>query len=70
MAHDNHGSTPAAWAVCILVVLAFCVGGVALVLDPINWPMFVVGMVLLPVALIVGKVMAAMGMGAEHDSHA
>lgn len=64
---SNHGSNPAAWTTVLLVLAGFVVGGVALVLDPINWIVFWVGAALVPVAVIVGKVMAAMGMGAQAD---
>lgn len=64
---DNHGSTPAAWVAVLIALVAFTVGGVALVFDPPNWAMFWVGVALLPVALVVGKVMSAMGLGADHE---
>ncbi|MBA3620584.1 MAG: hypothetical protein H0W56_13515 [Acidothermales bacterium] len=65
---DNHGSSPAAWATVFITVLAFCVGGVALVFEPINWVMFWTGVALVPVALIVGKLLSAMGAGGETDA--
>ena len=61
MAH--HGSTPAAWTAVFIALAAFCIGGVGLVVD--NWVVFWIGIALLAVALIVGKVMQAMGMGAR-----
>lgn len=61
MAH--HGNTPAAWTGVILVLVGFVVGGVGLVID--NMVVFWIGVALLPVAAIVGKVMSKMGMGAE-----
>jgi hypothetical protein len=66
----HHGSTPAAWVAVFISLVAFVVGGVALVLSPPSWVMFWVGVALLPVALVVGKVMSAMGLGADQDSHA
>jgi hypothetical protein len=59
----NHGSTPAAWTAVVLALIAFCVGGVGLMVD--SWPVFWAGVALLAVAGIVGKVMQAMGMGAR-----
>ena len=59
--HDNHGSTPAAWTLVVIVSLAFVVGTLALILG--NWPLFWVGVALVPIGAIVGKVMAMMGMG-------
>jgi hypothetical protein len=47
--HDDHGSTPAAWTLVVIITIAFVVGTLAIILG--NWPMFV------------GKVMAMMGMG-------
>jgi hypothetical protein len=61
MAH--HGNTPAAWTGVIIVLVGFVVGGVGLVID--NMLVFWIGVALLPVAAIVGKVMSKMGMGAE-----
>ncbi len=57
----GHGSTPAAWTAVTVCLLGFCVGAVGLVVD--NWPIFWVGIALLLVSGIVGKVMQAMGMG-------
>lgn len=59
----NHGSTPAAWTAVTLALIAFCVGAVGLVAG--NWPVFWIGVGLLAVAAIVGKVMQAMGLGAR-----
>lgn len=61
--HDNHGQTPAAWAVSIIVMLAFLVGTLGVVFaQPI---VFWIGVALLPVAGITGKVLQGMGYGAE-----
>ncbi|HEV8024355.1 MAG TPA: HGxxPAAW family protein [Candidatus Nanopelagicales bacterium] len=59
--HDDHGSTPAAWAAVVIVTIAFAVGTLAVVLG--NWPMFWVGVGLVVVGGVVGKVMQAMGLG-------
>jgi Family of unknown function (DUF6704) len=67
---DNHGSTPAAWVAVFIALIAFVVGGIALVFSPPNWPMFWIGVALLPVAMVVGKVMSAMGLGADHERQA
>jgi hypothetical protein len=61
MAH--HGNTPAAWTGVVFILLGFAVGGLGLVLD--SWLMFWVGVALVPIGMIVGKVMQRMGMGAE-----
>jgi hypothetical protein len=59
--HDDHGSTPAAWTAVIIIMLAFVVGTLAIVLG--NWPMFWVGVGLVVVGAIAGKVLAMMGFG-------
>jgi hypothetical protein len=59
--HEDHGSTPAAWTTVVIVVLAFVVATLALVLG--NWPLFWVGVGLVFVGGVVGKVMAMMGLG-------
>ena len=60
----NHGSNPAAWAAVVLALAAFTVGGIGLMIGP-SWPTFWVGVGLLPLALLVGRVMAAAGFGSE-----
>lgn len=61
--HDDHGSTPAAWTAVTIIMVAFVVGGVAfLVAQP--W-LFWVACALVVVGVVVGKVMAMMGMGAQ-----
>ena len=61
MAH--HGNTPAAWTGVTLILVGFVVGGLGLILD--NWLVFWIGVALVPVAMIIGKIMQRMGMGAE-----
>lgn len=61
----GHGSTPAAWTTVIIVLLGFLVGAVGMVVGP-NWTVVWVGAALIPVALIVGRVMNAMGLGESH----
>lgn len=60
----HHGNTPAAWTAVTLVLLGFCLGGLALVIGP-NWPLFWIGCALGPIGGIVGLVMSKMGMGTE-----
>ncbi len=61
MAH--HGNTPAAWTGVTIILVGFVVGGIGLVAS--SWLTFWIGVALLPVALVVGKVMQGMGLGAE-----
>jgi hypothetical protein len=59
----HHGNTPAAWTTVLIVLVAFLVGAAGLVAR--NWTVFWIGVGLCVVAVIVGKVMQAMGMGAR-----
>ncbi len=61
MAH--HGNTPAAWTAVIVCLAAFSVGAVGLVID--SWPVFWIGVALLAISAVAGKVMQAMGLGAR-----
>jgi hypothetical protein len=61
---DNHGNTPAAWAAVFASLLGFVVGGIALMLSPVSYVLFWVGVALaVPVALVVFVVMTKMGLG-------
>ena len=60
----HHGNTPAAWTAVTLVLLGFCLGGLALVIGP-NWPLFWIGVALGPIGGLAGLVMSKMGMGTE-----
>ncbi len=61
MSAGNHGSTPAAWTLVVLVTLGFIVSTVALVIG--QWPVFWVGVVIVALGGIVGGVMKAAGLG-------
>jgi NhaP-type Na+/H+ and K+/H+ antiporter len=63
MAHENdsHGSTPAAWTLVTIVMIASVVGAIGIV--SANYALFWVGVGLVVVGLIVGKVMQMMGLG-------
>ena len=60
---SHHGSTPAAWTGVGIALVAFLVGGIGLLVESMT--MFYVGLVLGAVSVVVGGVMARMGMGAE-----
>ncbi|WP_028473690.1 HGxxPAAW family protein [Nocardioides alkalitolerans] len=62
---NNHGNTPAAWTGVSVSMLGFVVGGIALMLDPINLPLFYVGLALAAGAFLVFLVMAKMGLHEE-----
>jgi hypothetical protein len=61
--HVHHGRTPAAWAGSIVAMLAFVIGGIAVVIQ--NWPLFWASAGLLVVAVIVTMVLQRMGHGAR-----
>jgi hypothetical protein len=63
-----HGSSPAAWTGVIMCLVGITVGGVALIPDP-NWPLFWIGVVIALLSGIVGRVMAAAGMGVDRAEH-
>jgi H+/gluconate symporter-like permease len=56
--HD-HGSTPAAWTMVVIITLASIVSTLGVMLA--NWPMFWVGIGLVGVGVVVGKVMQRTG---------
>lgn len=62
-ASNNHGSTPAAWTVVVIITIAFAVGTLAIVLG--NWPMFWVGVGLVGVGGLYGLVAKRIG-AAKH----
>jgi hypothetical protein len=61
--HVHHGRTLAAWTGSAIAMVAFILGGIAVVLQ--NWPLFWVSAGLLVVALIATKVLQIMGHGAR-----
>jgi hypothetical protein len=66
--HDSHGNTPAAWTACIIIMVAFLVGGLGLIAK--QPPVFWVGIALVVVGIIVGYVMSLMGYGQpRHEPH-
>ncbi|MEO9324635.1 HGxxPAAW family protein [Nocardioides sp. C4-1] len=62
---DNHGNTPAAWTAVSVGLVGFVVGGAGLMLDPISYPIFWIGVGLNVVAGLLFVVMAKMGL---HES--
>jgi hypothetical protein len=61
----SHGSSPAAWTAVLVCLLGITIGGLALIPDP-NWTLFWVGVAVTLLAGVVGRVMAAAGMGMDH----
>jgi len=68
LSHEDHGNTPAAWTTVAIIVIAFIVGTLAIVLA--NWTMFWIGVALLVVGAVVGKVLSMMGFGKPRTSTA
>ena len=58
---DNHGKTPAAWTAVTIMFVGFTIAGIAFVV-PQHW-LFWVGVGVIVLGAVVGKVMAMMGMG-------
>lgn len=65
----NHGQSPAAWTAVGIVLVAFLIGGIAMVFSPVNWVMFWIAVALLPIAALTGKILSAMGMGTDVEPH-
>jgi hypothetical protein len=60
-AHEEHGHTPAAWTAVIIMIVGFLVGAVGVILAT-PWVSFV-GVGIVVVGVVVGKVMQTMGYG-------
>jgi hypothetical protein len=60
----SHGSSPAAWTAVLMCLLGITIGGLALIPDP-NWTLFWIGVAITFGAGIVGRVMAAAGLGLD-----
>lgn len=61
--HVHHGQTMAAWVGSLTALVAFLLGGIAVILQ--NWTMFTVAVVLLVVAAVAVKVLQKRGYGAS-----
>lgn len=64
--HSEHGSTPAAWTLVVIVTLGFVISTTALVLG--NWTYFWVGVGVVILGGVVGKAMQAAGLGQKKKS--
>jgi len=62
---DNHGNTPAAWTAVVVGLLGFVIGSVGLMLSPINWVVFWVGVVVVVASGAVFLVLAKLGFNTE-----
>ena len=59
--HDDHGNTPAAWTAVIIMIVGFLVGAAGVIMAT-PWVAFV-GVGIIVVGVVVGKVMQTMGYG-------
>lgn len=59
---SHHGNTPAAWTAVVVGLLGFVVGGVGLMLEPISYVVFWIGVAITLGAGILFAVMAKMGL--------
>jgi len=62
---DNHGNTPAAWTAVVVALVGFLVGGIGLMLSPISYPLFWIGVVIVAAS---GAVFVAMDKAGLHTS--
>lgn len=58
---DSHGNTPAAWTAVTIMFVGFLLSGIALPLD-LPW-LFFVGLGVVALGAVAGKVMQMMGLG-------
>ncbi len=61
----NHGNTPAAWTAVVVGLVGFVVGGAGLMLDPVSYPIFWVGVAITVAGGVLFMIMAKMGL---HES--
>ena len=66
--HIGHGSTPAAWALSLTIIVGSIIAGLGMVLQV--WVMVWIAILFLPLALTLGLVLKAKGYGVEMDSKA
>ncbi|TIC81011.1 HGxxPAAW family protein [Nocardioides sp. GY 10127] len=58
---SHHGNTPAAWSAVVVGLVGVLVGAIGLLFEPINMPIFWVGVVITLASIAVYGVMAKMG---------
>jgi hypothetical protein len=62
---DNHGNTPAAWSAVAVALIGFVIGSVGLMLSPINYVVFYVGVAVVVVSGVLFVVLSKMGYNVE-----
>ena len=63
----HHGNTPAAWTAVVVALLGLAVSSVGLMLSPLNWVTFWIGMAVVVVSGFVFVIMAKMGYNVETE---
>lgn len=66
--HIGHGSTPAAWALSLTIIVGSIIAGLGMVLQV--WVMVWISILFVPLAITLGLVLKAKGYGVEMDSNA
>ncbi len=66
MSETGHGNTPAAWTAVVIALVGFVVGGLGLMFDPINMPIFWVGVGIGVLSAVAFVVMDKMGLHTDH----
>lgn len=61
----SHGNTPAAWIAVAVGLLGILIGCVGMMLDPINWTVFWVGLGVTAVGGLLFIVLAKLGFNVE-----
>lgn len=62
---DSHGNTPAAWSAVAVALLGFLIGSIGMVMSPVSWILFWIGVAVFIISGVVFVVMAKMGYHAE-----
>jgi len=62
---DNHGNTPAAWSAVVVALLGFLVGSIGLMLTPISYVIFWIGVVVVVAAGVLFVVLSKLGYNTE-----
>lgn len=64
----SHGSSPAAWTAVLVCLAGITLAAVSTIPDP-NWVLFTIGCVIALLAGVIGRVMAAAGLGVDRSTH-
>lgn len=62
---DNHGNTPAAWTAVTIGLLGFVIGSVGMMLEPVNYIVFWIGVVVVLIAAVAFVVFSRLGSDPE-----